>query len=149
MSCARPSSLRSDYENSARMKIAVWHNLPSGGGKRALFYHVRGLRERGHVLESWCPSTADKGYLPLGDLITEHIDPLRVPDVRWRRLRYHEVGLAIALLRRLKAMDEHSLRCARQMQAGGFDVLFANACQFFRAPQIARHTPLPSVLYLQ
>src|SRR5258708_7701650 len=26
-----------------RMKIAVWHNLPSGGGKRALHDHVRGL----------------------------------------------------------------------------------------------------------
>ena len=25
------------------MKIAIWHNLPSDGGKRALFYHVWGL----------------------------------------------------------------------------------------------------------
>jgi hypothetical protein len=30
------------------MKIAVWQNLPSGGGKRALYYHVRGLVELGH-----------------------------------------------------------------------------------------------------
>jgi len=35
------------------MKIAVWHNLPSGGGKRALYHHVRGLVERGHRVESW------------------------------------------------------------------------------------------------
>ena len=130
------------------MKIAVWHNLPSGGGKRALFYHVRGLRERGHVLESWCPSTADQNYLPLGDLITEHIDHVAMRDVS-PRLRYHELGIAITMCRRLKAMHEHSRRCARQMDQGVFDVLFANGCLFFGSPQIARHTRLPSVLYLQ
>ena len=57
------------------MKIAVWHNLPSGGGKRALYNHVRGLRERGHTLESWCPPTADQNYLPLSELIAEHVVP--------------------------------------------------------------------------
>ena len=130
------------------MKVAIWHNLPSGGGKRALFYHVRGLRERGHVLESWCPSTADPKYLPLGDLITEHIDRVAVRDIRWPRLRYHELGIAVTIRRRLKAMIEHSRRCARQIEAGGFDVLFANTCRFFGSPQIGRHTRLPSVLYL-
>ena len=54
------------------VKIAVWHNLPSGGGKRALYYHVRGLVERGHTVESWCPPTADLSYLPLRELISEH-----------------------------------------------------------------------------
>jgi hypothetical protein len=58
------------------MKIAVWHNLPSGGGKRALYDHVRAVIERGHTLESWCPPTADQSYLPLGDLIKEHVIPL-------------------------------------------------------------------------
>jgi glycosyltransferase involved in cell wall biosynthesis len=130
------------------MKIAVWHNLPSGGGKRALFYHVRGLRERGHVLESWCPSSADQAYLPLGELITEHVDHVAIREIGWPRLRYHELGIAVMIRRRLKAMLEHSRRCARQMDQGGFDVLFANSCAFFGSPQIARHTRLPSVLYL-
>jgi glycosyltransferase involved in cell wall biosynthesis len=131
------------------MKIAVWHNLPSGGGKRALFYHLRGLRERGHVLESWCPSTADQNYLPLGGLITEHVDRVDIRDVSWRRLRYHELGIAVTIRRWLKAMDEHSCRCARQIEASGFDILFANSCRFFGSPQIGRHSRLPSVLYLQ
>ena len=33
--------------------------------------------------------------------------------------------------------------------AGGFDVLFANTCMFFRTTGVGRHIPLPSVLYLQ
>jgi len=58
------------------MKIAVWHNLPSGGGKRALYNHVKGLIERGHIVESWCPPTADQAYLPLSNLVQEHVVPL-------------------------------------------------------------------------
>jgi hypothetical protein len=30
------------------MHIAIWHNLPGGGGKRALFDQVRSLAARGH-----------------------------------------------------------------------------------------------------
>ena len=37
------------------MRIAVWHNLLSGGAKRALHDHVRGLVMRGHHVESWSP----------------------------------------------------------------------------------------------
>ena len=130
------------------MKIAIWHNLPSGGGKRALFYHVRGLLERGHALESWCPSTADQSYLPLGDLITEHIEPLTWRELRWRRVG-GTAARVINLLRRLRAIDEHCRRCARQIDEGEFDILFANACMFFRSPSVARYTRLPATLYLQ
>mgnify|MGYP003343066273 CR=1 FL=1 len=58
------------------MRIAVWHNLPSGGGKRALWNHVRGLLARGHHVEAFCPAPAAGGYLPLGDLCPEHALPL-------------------------------------------------------------------------
>ena len=55
------------------IRIAVWHNLPSGGGKRALYDQVRGLTNRGYHIEAWCPSTADQNFLPLNSLIKEHI----------------------------------------------------------------------------
>ncbi len=58
------------------MRIAVWHNLPSGGGKRALYEHVRGLIQRGHYVEAWCPPTASQTYLPLSLMIKEHVTPL-------------------------------------------------------------------------
>src|SRR5438034_4095223 len=55
------------------MRIAVWHNLPMGGGKRALYEHVCGLVQRGHYVEAWCPPTAPQTYLPLSPMIKEHI----------------------------------------------------------------------------
>ncbi|MGA2423956.1 MAG: glycosyltransferase family 4 protein [Terriglobales bacterium] len=133
------------------MRIAVWHNLPSGGAKRALYDQVRGLVARGHEVEAWCPPTADQDYLPLGDFVREHVVPLRltvlaeqvIPLSRKLRPLYWSTRL------RLRAMDRHCLDCARQIHAQGFDLLFAASCMFFHTPQIARHVRIPRVLYLQ
>jgi glycosyltransferase involved in cell wall biosynthesis len=131
------------------MRIAVWHNLPSGGGKRALHDHVRGLVERGHTVESWCPDTADQSYLPLGALIAEHILPLGwrpgPPGGPLARL----ASPYRAVVEPLRAMDRHCRQCAAAIERGGFDVLFANSCMLFRAPPIGRYVTLPKALYLQ
>jgi len=127
------------------MKIAVWHNLPSGGGKRALYQHIAGLVERGHTVEAWCPPTADQSYLPLKELCRENIVPLRTQAQGWGRAlrRYWLVS------QMLSAMDDHCRECASQMNRGGFDLLFANSCALFQVAPIAKHVNIPSVLYLQ
>jgi glycosyltransferase involved in cell wall biosynthesis len=131
------------------MKIAVWHNLPSGGGKRALNHLVEGLLARGHRIESWSPPTADLSYLPLGSLIREHIVPFL-----WKKPQRHE-GLSDLLWRhretadKIVAMDQHCERCAAEIGADGFDLLFAHPCAFFRVASIGRFAKIPTVLYLQ
>ena len=131
------------------MRIAVWHNLPSGGGKRALYEHVCGLVQRGHHVEAWCPPTASQSYLPLSPMIKEHVTPL--PQFGERPERYfsaracHYKDTVFAL----KAMEEHCRTCLDEIETGGFDVIFANPCLLFRTSPIGRLTNLPSVLYLQ
>lgn len=128
-----------------KMKIAVWHNLPSGGGKRALYDQVRGLVSRGHHVEVWCPQTANADYLPLNTLVREHVVDIgftslgslsRLNPVRWNPAS------------RLRAMDRHCRRCAEQINSGSFDLLFATACMFFRTTSIGRLTKIPKVIYL-
>lgn len=126
------------------MKIAVWHNLPSGGGKRALYDHVRGLVARGHTVEAWCPPTADREYLPLSSLIPEHVVELAWPAYRL----IDKLGITLVTERRLAAMDVHCQTCAEEIDRGGFDILFANACRFFRTTSIGRFSRIPSILYL-
>lgn len=133
------------------MKIAVWHNLPSGGGKRALYDQVRGLVARGHEVEAWCPPTADRTYLPLSDLIREHVVPLTLkahlesaPGLLQKLRPLHWSARA-----RLRAMDRHCRECAEQINAKGFDLLFAACCMFVHTPPIARFVKIPSVVYLQ
>lgn len=131
------------------MKIAVWHNLPSGGGKRALYYHVRGLVQRGHIVEAWCPPTADRGYLPLSDLVPEHVVPFTWEPAAGRGRLGRLMAPYRNIRRRLGAMDQHCRQCAEQINQGGFDLLFANASAFFHATAIGRHVRSRSVLYLQ
>jgi glycosyltransferase involved in cell wall biosynthesis len=130
------------------MKIAVWHNLPSGGGKRALYYHVRGLVERGHEITCWSLDTADQSYLPLSEFAREHV-------VSWRSSngsRKHTAGDWADYNRAtndMRAFDEASRRCAREIEAGDFDLLFANSALAYHVPFIVRHVRIPRLLYLQ
>ena len=128
------------------MRIAVWHNLPSGGGKRALHDHVRGLVARGHTVEAWCPPTADREFLPLGPGVREHVVDLALP-IPWNR--NDEWQITLKMERSIAAMEAHCRQCAAEIDAAGFDVLFANSCMFFGTNPIARFSGTPAVLYLQ
>jgi glycosyltransferase involved in cell wall biosynthesis len=131
------------------MRIAVWHNLPSGGGKRALYYHVRGLVEKGHSVEAWCPSTSNRTYLPLSELITEHVVPIDIHH-RDNFVARRFVGeLHGDQLRQAKALDKHCQSCADEINRGGFDVLFANSSIIQAVSSIGRYVNTKKVLYLQ
>lgn len=131
------------------MKIAVWHNLPSGGGKRALYHHVKGLLERGHTVESWCPPTADQTYLPLSESIKENTVPLAQEP----RKRFGPTNQLLSpyykVVDKIRIMDEHCQQCAAEINRGGFDVLLANPCTFFRTSAIGRYVDIPKAIYLQ
>jgi glycosyltransferase involved in cell wall biosynthesis len=135
------------------MKIAIWHNVPSGGGKRALYYHVQGLVERGHVVEAWCPPTSNRDYLPLGKLIQEHVVPLNVRPSRagqfLKRSKILRNELRSHLLAEVRALDEHCRRCAEEIDQGDFDVLFANSSFIQAVSSIGRHVKTAKALYLQ
>jgi glycosyltransferase involved in cell wall biosynthesis len=130
------------------MKIAVWHNLPSGGGKRALYYHVRGLVQRGHEITCWSLDTADQSYLPLTEFAREHVVSRRSSN----GLRKHTAGDWAAYdqaVSDMREFDEASRRCAREIEAGDFDLLFANSALPYHVPSVVRHVRMPRLLYLQ
>lgn len=127
-----------------KLRIAVWHNLPSGGGKRQLYNHVKGLVERGHYVESWCPDTADQKYLPLGSLIKENIIPLKTKKYIFN-LILRPKGTVKELL---NAIEEQCQACAEQINKQDFDILYANACMFLRTTPVAKYVKLPSAIYL-
>ena len=127
------------------MKIAVWYNLPSGGAKRALHDHLKGLVERGHTVEVWRPPIAQADYLPISERAPEHVVPLGIPCGIPK-------GIVQKIERRIlvrQAMREHSKAVARQIADGGFDVLFANTCEIYHSPWIGRYLQMPKLLYLQ
>lgn len=126
------------------MRIAVWHNLSSGGASRVLYDQVSGLTRRGHHVEVWSPSTADHDFLPIDASVEQRV--LELPGVDGGQ---HSLSIREFVSGRrddIVAMDQHCRAVAEQIARGGFDVLLANCCRFFRTTSIARQVTIPSVL---
>ena len=131
------------------MKIAVWYNLPSGGGKRALYYHVRGLVGRGHQVACWSLDTADHNFLPLTEFAPERIVSSEFKDRSRKRFTDRWTPGYTETVDRLRAFDDACKRCANEIEAGDFDLVFANSALSYYVPYITRHLRMKKVLYLQ
>lgn len=126
------------------MRIAVWHNLPSGGGKRALYNHIRALKERGHYLEAWTSDLSAKDYLPLTDLVTEHILPVK--DIISESYKYTNPIKRIQ--KQIASLKDQERACVNEIEAQNFDLIFANSCLFSYMPYLSNFSKIPSVVYL-
>lgn len=130
------------------MKIAIWHNLSTGGGKRALYSHVEGLVVRGHELQGWTLSERHD-YLPLSGLLSERIVPPGWRPHTPRSPGGRAYGAYHNRVARLQAVREGCRRCAAEIDRGDFDVAFVHGDEVYGMPFILRHLQTPSVLYLQ
>jgi glycosyltransferase involved in cell wall biosynthesis len=130
-----------------RMKIAVWHNLHSGGGSRALQYHIQGLVEKGHEVEIWADDPDAGGFMNLPPNVKLHKVPLtyseQQPSISERFTSFFFEKDA-----NMKAMEEHCQKCASAINQSGFDILFANSCFYYGVPFISRFVTIPKILYL-
>ncbi len=129
------------------MKIAVWHNLHSGGGSRALQYHIKGLVEKGHQIEIWADEPDAGGFMHLPTSVKLHKVSLKY-DENQSSLKERFTSLFFEKDSNIKAMEEHCQKCALEINKGGFDVLFANSCFYYGVPFISRFVNIPKVLYL-
>jgi glycosyltransferase involved in cell wall biosynthesis len=128
------------------MKIAVWHNLPSGGGARALNYHLQGLLNQGHSIEIWSPNPLANGFIQLPDSVKTHT----VPVYRTTHIPYKDRIRSVFFRKdiNIRSMEAHCQQCANEINAGDFDVLFANSCFYYAVPFISRFVKIPTAVYL-
>ena len=133
----------------AKLRIAVWYNLPSGGAKRALNDHIKGLKARGHTIEAWRPPVMQEEYLPISDLVPEHVVPFGEAMGEGRNYLDNVLRHLARQSRLRKGMRKHSQMAAERIDQGGFDVLFANTCMRYHAPWVGRYATIPRLLYLQ
>ncbi len=125
---------------------AVWHNLPSGGGLRALVAHVQALEGAGWRVEIFTPPSADRSFFDGLSTMRHHVVERSEPKAA---RRFDPIGPYRARMNSLDTMETHAREVARRVDAGGFDILFANSCMEFRSSAVATFSATPSVLYLQ
>lgn len=127
------------------MKIALFHNLPSGGAKRAVFEWVRRLAEN-HSIDVFSLSTADHVFCDIQPFAKQHT----VFGFVSHRLFESPFGRLNQLQRwrDLGSLDAVNLRIAAEINSRGYDVLFAHTCKFTFVPAILQYTEFPSAYYL-
>lgn len=131
------------------MKIALYHNLTSGGSKREAYEFARQFATNGHVVHVYHPSTADESFLPLDEIVNSRFVfdlplvpdlPLRVPGLtRWIDL----AGWAVNL-RRIRKL---AYKIARQIDKGGYDFVLVHHDRIVQSPYLLRYLRTPSVYY--
>lgn len=128
------------------MKIAVYHNFPSGGGKRALFEMTKRLAQR-HEVDVYTLSCAEHNFCDLRPFVRQHIVyPFRPLPLARRPFGRLNQGIRTADLLRLNAVQR---RIAAQIDDGGYDVVFVHNCQFSQSPSVLKFLRTPSAYYCQ
>lgn len=131
------------------MRIALFHDLPSGGAKRVLHEQARRLRARGHVVEAFLPDTADETYLPLADAVDAvHRFRRPVPPDRARllssRVALLEPARWLGYMRHIHAAER---QVAQAIDGGAYDLVLVHPSQFTQAPLLLRMLRTPSLYY--
>lgn len=117
------------------MKIAVYHNQLSGGAARVMAAYLEWAGRR-HQMELFVPETADTGFIDLAPLVRK-VHRFPIPGSEGKFGRY----------RRIFAVPGYGRRIAAAIDAGGFDIVFANLSYVTQAPEVLPFLKTPSVYY--
>ncbi|MCL5996867.1 MAG: glycosyltransferase family 4 protein [Chloroflexi bacterium] len=126
------------------MKIAIYHNLPSGGGKRALFEMARRLATE-HTLDVYTLSSANHEFCDIRPYSRQHhvfnYRPLPLARSPFGRINQ---GIRSADLLRLRNLQKN---IAHKIDAAGYDAVFVHNCQYGQSPALLQYLQTPSVYY--
>jgi glycosyltransferase involved in cell wall biosynthesis len=126
------------------MKIAVFHDLLSGGAKRALHESVRRLAANHHI-DVFTLSSANHSFCDLRPQV-DHYHIFDFQPLPLARSPFGRLNQAIRLtdLMRLRRVAR---AVARSIEGGGYDVVFVEPCQYETAPSLLRSLRGPPMVY--
>jgi glycosyltransferase involved in cell wall biosynthesis len=131
------------------MRIALYHNLTSGGSKREAYELSRQLVRQGHTVHAFLPSTANEEYLPLASVVQQQTifkldeiktDKYRIPGLR----KYFDLLSNIVNARKL---DKTAREIASLVNQGQYDFAFTHNDRIVQSPYLLRYISLPSFYY--
>jgi glycosyltransferase involved in cell wall biosynthesis len=128
------------------VKIAVYHNLPSGGGLSHLSDVVRTLKKNGHTLHLYRPSCSEKEFCSFLDSVDEHYE---IPRKLWQPVfPLLNPFLYKSYLKRIIREDE---KIANDINNRSYDVIYIGQCQIWTEPPLLKflNRNLRSILYCQ
>jgi glycosyltransferase involved in cell wall biosynthesis len=127
------------------MRIALFHNTPSGGAKRAIYEWTRRLSEK-HQIDVYTLSSANHDFCDIRPYVHTHnvfkFTPRKLFNSPWGRLdqfqRWRDLGDLECIGRRI----------ADQINSINYDIVFGNTCLFTFIPAFIQYLDVPIVYYL-
>ncbi|MCX7995460.1 MAG: glycosyltransferase family 4 protein [candidate division WOR-3 bacterium] len=127
------------------MKIGIFHNLPSGGAKRALYGFVKYLSMQGHRIDVFVPSTADEVFLPLSDYAHSiNVFPVRKTfsgTIKSFFLYLPPIKFSLA------DIEETQRKIAEFIERGDYEVVYIDQDRFTNSPFLLKFIDKPAVYY--
>jgi glycosyltransferase involved in cell wall biosynthesis len=129
------------------MRIAIFHNIPSGGAKRTIYESTKRLSAR-HQIDVYTFTSANHEFADIRPFVqayhTFEYHPSPLLSSPFGRLNN---AIRLSDLRR---MDHLSKWVAQKIETGSYDLAFIQPCQITQSPMLLQHLDtLPSVYYLQ
>ncbi len=129
------------------MKIAVFHNLPSGGAKRALYGYVDYLDKEGHEVDVFVPSTANEEFLSLKKCANSlKIFPVEKTS---RGYLYSSLKYVPPIIKSISLWDleKTQKQIAEEINSADYDLVFSEQDQFTMTPFFLKYIKKPTVYY--
>ena len=134
--------------NKKQLKIAVFHNLPSGGAKRSLYTYIQYLTQQGHIVDVFIPETANEEYLPL-ESVANSVVKYDVKPSFFREKIYSIFSYVPAIIKRVSVNNvmETEKKIAEDLNDSGYDIVYCEQDQFTMTPVIFKYLTKPSIYY--
>ncbi len=131
-----------------KLKIAVFHNLPSGGAKRSLYGFIKALTNRNHLVDVFIPETANEDYLPLKTVAT-NVFEFEVQPSFFREKIYSIFDYVPAIIKRVSVSNVMNTekQIAEMINKGEYDIVYCEQDQFTMTPVILKYLKKKTVYY--
>lgn len=127
------------------MRIALFHNTPSGGAKRAIYEWTRRLAAN-HQIDVYTLSSADHNFCDIRPFVQQHrvfdFKPRKFFGSPWGRLNQLQRWRDLGELTRIGQL------IADQINKGDYDIVFAHTCLYTFIPTMLEFVSKPAVYYL-
>ena len=133
-----------------QLKIAVFHNLPSGGAKRSLYTYIDYLTKHGHIVDVFIPETANEEYLPLEPIANNVIKYVVKPSF-FREKIYSIFSYVPAIIKKVSLNNVFNTekKIAVDLNSSDYDIIYCEQDQFTMTPIIFKYLTKPNLYYCQ
>src|SRR4030042_6928271 len=128
------------------MRIAIYHNLPSGGAKRSLYEMTRYLSQS-HKIDVFSLSCADHNFADLHSLVDNYV-VFQFPPLPKFHSPFGRLNQLIYLINLLR-LDLIDRSIANRIDNGRYDAVFVHHCLYRQSPGVLRFLRTPTIYYCQ